>query len=138
MALVVTILGVRFQWDALIATTARPAVNAEVAGRRNLAEEARKAGAWAVARFGPGHNYMVPWSRLVYWLDGYWTALPVAPLAEALAYGRAHGAEYLVEEMAQEVPSDQALAASTPFGLELAAVYRSESSPYAVAFYRLR
>ena len=135
---VVLLLGVRFQWDTLAAAAARPAVNAEVAGRRNLAEEARKAGAWAVARFGPGHNYMVPWSRIIYWLDGYWTPLPVAPLGDVLAYGRAHKAEYLVEEMVQEVPTDQALVASAPFGTELAAVYRSESFPYAVAFYRLR
>jgi 4-amino-4-deoxy-L-arabinose transferase-like glycosyltransferase len=137
VTLVVVLLGVRFQWDSL-ASTPPPAVSQEVIARRGLAQEARKAGEWAAARFGPGRNYMIPWSRLIYWLDGYWTALPVAPLDDVLAYGRAHRAEYLVEEMAQVIPTDQALAASAPGGLELAAVYRSESCPYAVAFYRLR
>ncbi|HEY6006936.1 MAG TPA: hypothetical protein VIU40_01330, partial [Geobacteraceae bacterium] len=136
MGLVVALLGVRLQWTALAATAA-PAANQEVAGRRSLAEEARKAGEWAVARFGRGHNYMLPWSRLVYWLDGYWTALPVAPLGEVVAYGRAHRAEFVVRELVDEPASDADLDALRPAGLELVAVYRSPSHPYAVAFYRL-
>lgn len=111
-------------------------ITSELSARRSLAEEQKSAGQWARRRFGPGHNYMSPWSKIVYHLDGLWTALPVASLPEILSYGRANGAEYLVVEMRGETLDDRALGGMVPTAT-FAGVYRSSTSPYAAAFYLL-
>lgn len=114
---------------------APPAPSAEISIRRNLAEEARKAGLWGARRFGPGKNYMVPWSKIIYYLDGRWTAFPVAGYPEMLDYARRNGVDYIVVEMVGEnsMPEPE----KPPYGLQLAEFYRSDTSPYAVAFYRV-
>ncbi|HEY6837882.1 MAG TPA: glycosyltransferase family 39 protein [Geobacteraceae bacterium] len=131
VTLVTGALLLRFQWHALAASSA-PVANSEVSARRSMAGEAKKAGEWAVRRFGPGRNYMVPWSRLVYYLDGYWTALPVAGIGEIVAYARREKVELLALEMGGEGEAPPPLP-----GFELVDLYRAESYPYAVAFYRL-
>ncbi|MBI1920711.1 MAG: glycosyltransferase family 39 protein [Geobacter sp.] len=113
-----------------------PPPSAELAARRSLAEEARKAGEWGARRFGPGQNYMAQWSKIIYFLDGFWTAFPVAPLPEVLTYGKAHGVDFMVVELIDEQIDDNALAQMVPNTL-LAGVYRSEQTPYVAAFYRL-
>jgi 4-amino-4-deoxy-L-arabinose transferase-like glycosyltransferase len=134
IALPVIVLATRFQW-AMRTAAAPPPVNAEVSGRRSMAAEAKRAGEWGARRFGPGVNYLVPWSRIVYYLDGYWTPMPVAALEDILMFGRRNGAQLLVLEMNADVP-DAELTRPIP-GLALVDVYRSDTVPYAVAFYRL-
>jgi 4-amino-4-deoxy-L-arabinose transferase-like glycosyltransferase len=133
------VIGARFLFalhPVSLGPSAPPAApSADIAARRSLAEEARKAGQWGATRFGPGKNYMVPWSKIVYYLDGLWTAWPVADFPQLLDYGRRNGADYLVVEMVGE--ESMAEPAKPPYGLELAGLYRSDSSPYAAAFYRL-
>ena len=78
---------------------------------------------------------MVGWSKIVYYLDGFWTAWPVADYPQLLDYARRNGADYLVVELVGA--ESMAEPAKPPYGLELAGLYRSDSSPYAAAFYRL-
>jgi len=111
------------------------APSAEISGRRNMAEEARKAGAWGARQFGPGKNYMAAWSKIVYHLDGLWTALPVAGNEEVIDYARRNGVDFIVEEVVGEQNMAEPEGLAT--GLRLAAHYRSDSYPYAVNFYQV-
>lgn len=121
---------------AMHAKTAPAPPSAEISVRRNLAEEARKAGEWGARRFGPGKNYMVPWSRIVYYLNGLWTPYPVADFSDVLVFARNNRADYIVVEMVGDIAPLEVLV-RTPGGIEFAELYRSSSSPYAVAFYRI-
>jgi hypothetical protein len=104
--------------------------------RLNMAEESRKAGLWAAQRFGPGKNYMVSWSKIIYYLNGLWTPYPVADYNEVLAFARANQVDYIVVEMAG-APDDMEQLTKTPAGIKFADLYVSSTLPYAVAFYRL-
>jgi 4-amino-4-deoxy-L-arabinose transferase-like glycosyltransferase len=103
--------------------------------RLNYAEDARKAGQWAAARYGAGKNYMVPWNKMIYYLNGLWTALPVASQQATYAYAIRNRVDLLVFEIAEPEIPDSALAGAAP-GFKLDSVYHSETSPYRVAFYR--
>lgn len=105
------------------------------AARLNYGEEARKAGQWAAARYGAGKNYMVPWNKMIYYLNGLWTALPVATPRECFEYARRNRVDILVLEIPNPGIPDSDLATIAP-GFSLDAVYHSASSPYRVAFYR--
>ena len=140
LLIVATVLvGARFLFalhPVSLGPSAPPAApSADIATRRNMAEEARKAGQWGVERFGPGKNYMVPWSKIVYYLDGLWTAWPVTDYPHLIAYARRNGVDYLVVEQVGEGSMGEV--ENPPFGAELAGIYRSTGYPYAVAFYRL-
>ena len=106
----------------------------DVSNRLNMAEEARKAGQWGARRFGPGKNYMVMWSKIVYYLDGLWTARPIADYNELLAYAQQNGVDYIVVELVGEQSKIEPGQAP---GLEHAARYQSSTYPYAVDFYRV-
>lgn len=118
-------------------TTIAPAapVATTVSERLLFAEESMKAAGMARQKFGPGRNYMVPWNKMIYYLDGLWTAAPVADYFNLLQYARKNGVEYIVSEVGGDT-SDSDLAAVPP-GVSLAAVYRSERINYAVAYYRV-
>jgi hypothetical protein len=103
--------------------------------RLNYAEDARKAGQWAAARYGAGKNYMFPWNKMIYYLNGLWTPLPVASSQETYAYAIRNRVDLLVFEIAEPKIPDSALAGAAP-GFKLDSVYHSETSPYRVAFYR--
>jgi hypothetical protein len=102
--------------------------------RRHLADEARNAGRWGAERFGPGKNYMVPWSKIVYHLNGLWTALPVAADPDLLVWASRNKVDYIVLENKGERSGMEP--GHIP-GLEHAGRYRSASFPYSVDFYRL-
>jgi len=103
--------------------------------RLNYTEEARKAGQWAAAHYGAGKNYMVTWNKMIYFLNGLWTPLPVATPDEIHAYAISNHADLLVAEVRRREVPDAALASALP-GFTLDSVYHSDSSPYRVAFYR--
>jgi 4-amino-4-deoxy-L-arabinose transferase-like glycosyltransferase len=139
LAMTAGIIGVRFilaLYPVSFGPPGPPAKpSADIAMRRSLAEEARQAGQWGAQHFGPGKNYMVSWSKIVYYLDGLWTAFPVADYREVLKYARGNGVDYIVVElMGGESREDPG---RPPYGLELAGLYKSAANPYAVAFYRL-
>ena len=105
------------------------------AARLSYGEEARKAGQWAAAHYGAGKNYMVPWNKMIYYLNGLWTALPVAGIRETYAYAIHNRVDLLVFEIPDPEIPDYVLATAAP-GFILDAVYRSETAPYRVAFYK--
>jgi 4-amino-4-deoxy-L-arabinose transferase-like glycosyltransferase len=139
LALTAVAIGARFVFALHPFAVGRPvpvaAPSANILERRVMADEDRKAGQWGAQWFGPGKNYMAPWGKIIYYLDGFWTAFPVADYGKLLDYARRNGVDYLVVELVG--------AASTagpgipPYGLELAGVYRSDRLPYSVAFYRV-
>ncbi len=116
-----------------IAPTA--AVSDTVSDRLLYAEETRKAAEMGRQNFGAGRNYMVPWNKMIYYLDGIWTAEPVADYFSQLQYARDNGVEYIVREIFDDL-SDRDLLAAPP-GIKLAGIYRSERINYAVAYYRV-
>ncbi|MBK5274032.1 MAG: glycosyltransferase family 39 protein [Desulfuromonadales bacterium] len=111
-----------------------PQPSAEIMARRSYAADADKAGRWIAQTLGPGHNYMVPWSKLIYPLNGLWTAMPVAEYPRLHAYAERQGAEYFLVEMDGSVPVKQI--EETPPGLKYVTMYRAPQSGYTVAVYR--
>lgn len=138
LSVVAIVIGGRFLFAlhpfSLRAPAAAAAPSADISTRILLAEEARKAGQWGVQQFGPGKNYMASWSKIIYYLEGQWTALPVADLPELLRYARRNEVDYIVVETAGAA---SAATIAAPEGTELAGVYRSSVSPYAAVFFRL-
>lgn len=111
-----------------------PQPSAEIKERRAYAVDAENAGRWIAQTLGAGHNYMVPWSKLIYPLNGLWTAAPAAEYPRLHAFALRQGAEFYLVEMDGTVPFDQIRAA--PPGLKFETLYRSPQSGYTVAVYR--
>lgn len=114
----------------------QPAKTSELdKNRSSYSLEAEKAGKWIAATLGPGHNYMVKWSKLIYPLNGLWTAEPVVSDYRRLYnYARQQGAEFLLVEMSASAAAEE-LAAAPP-GLKFVTMYRSPDIDYGVAVYR--
>lgn len=105
-----------------------------------FAEEQIKAGKWAQKRFKGTPNYMIQWSKLAYYLNGRWTAMPVTDYDRMVWYARKNRVDYLVFETSgrgesEEIVKDVAM--NTP-ELEVADVYEASTMPYGVVFFRLK
>ncbi len=136
---VTAIVVVRF-WIALHPLSAAQsasgaAVSPSIAARRNMVEVARLAGEWGAARFGPGKNYMVRWDKIVYYLDGIWTAFPVADVPQIMDYARRNKVDYIVLEL--DARPDRESLLNAPAGLRFAGLYDSDRFAYVVVFYRV-
>lgn len=105
--------------------------------RGNAVDEAREAALMARRIFGPNRNYMVTWNKMIYYLDGFWTADPITDhYNTSLAYARQNGVEFIVKEYFNEHPSDEAIA-QTPQGIRVGAVYRSPRFNYTAVFFEV-
>ena len=113
-----------------------PAVTGSSPARAVFAEETKKAAEMARQRFGPGRNYMVSWNKMIYYLDGLWTAAPVTDFSSMMNFAVRNNVDYLVREIEASKISAADVAA-TPPGLRLAAVYQSPRIDYAVIFYQI-
>ncbi len=103
--------------------------------RANDAVVTKELGTFAAERFGAGKNYMVMWSKLVYYLNGYWTPLPMASIADIRSYAIANRVDYIVFEART---SDEMAAMEKPIpGLELVETIASQNYYYKLAFYRI-
>jgi hypothetical protein len=102
--------------------------------RENDAAVTKELGTLASKRFGPGRNYMVRWSKVIYYLNGFWTAFPVADHANVLGYAKKHNVDYIVYEIRNE--TEMTVDREKP-GLELVDVIKSDQYLYMLAFYRL-
>jgi hypothetical protein len=81
---------------------------------------------------------MAPWSKLVYYLDGFWTPAPLVKDEELFPYAQAHGVDYLVKE-AVSVKEIQSLHnQGPPPGFEPMGILRSVRFDYALGFYRVQ
>ena len=107
-----------------------------VAIRGSMLEEQKKAGEWAQNRFKGTPNYMISWSKLAYYLNGRWTALPVTSYKGMAWYAQKNKIDYIVFELIgrgerEELIKD--IRNNIP-GLEVAEVYESPTSDYGVVF----
>jgi 4-amino-4-deoxy-L-arabinose transferase-like glycosyltransferase len=136
--LVLTILTLlvagRFLWPLI--PVSKPVGKPTASFRLQIAEEQKKAGAWAVNSFGRGHRYSMPWSKLVYYLDGFWVASPMAPYAAQLSYLWRHRAEFVVIEIMGGAGEGE-LALAPPPGMAFAGLYQSPDVEYTALFYRV-
>lgn len=106
----------------------------EIVARRSYAADADRAGRWIAQTLGPGHNYMVPWSKLIYPLNGLWTATPVADYPRLYAYALQQGAEFFLVELDGVIEAKQI--EDAPPGMKFVTLYQSPESSYKVAVYR--
>ena len=98
----------------------------------------KKAGEWTRKRFSGHPNYMTYWSKLVYYLDGRWTALPAASLSDIIAYAMKHKVDYIVREGAGvEWEIEVATSVNSDKRLSVAAIYRSQDSDYRIVFFKV-
>lgn len=110
-----------------------------VTARVSMAEEQKKAGAWAQKRFKATPNYMVQWSKLAYYLNGRWTAMPVTSYEGMIWYARRNRVDYLVFETSGRGESEEVIRDMWNIpDLEVADVYESQSTGYGVVFLRLK
>lgn len=111
-----------------------PQQSADIKARRTYAADAEDAGRWIAQTLGPGHNYMVQWSKLIYSLNGLWTAAPIAEYPRLHAFALRQGAEFYLVETDGSLPTEKIR--ETPPGLRYVTMYRSPQSGYTVAVYR--
>ena len=109
------------------------AAPASVPSKKDLERiEARKAAEYGLRLLGPGNNYMIAWSPLVYYLNGSWTARPVAELPQQLLYARQNGADYYV----LDANIDDVSQLDIP-GMQMVGLYVSQNTSLKVGFYRI-
>ena len=121
---------------ALYPTTTRVDVkNSPLSLRANDAIATKQLGSFAAESFGPGKNYMARWSKLIYYLDGFWTPFPVASHAEILSYAKKNQVDFIVYEL-RSLEEMTMINDQLP-GLELVEAIRSQDYVYMLAFYRL-
>lgn len=104
-----------------------------------FALETKKAGEWAQKRFPAGANYMVKWTRLPYYLNGRWTAMPEADYNGIVWYARKNRVDYLVFETSGRGKSEEIVRImGNTRDLEVAGVFESQTNSYGVVFLRLK
>jgi hypothetical protein len=87
-------------------------------------------------KFGPRRNYMLQWNKMIYYLDGLWTPMPITGYRRMLEFARHNKVDYIVLEYSGGAFADSMRrGAIPPPGLSLAGIYRSEDFEYCAAFY---
>jgi len=112
--------------------------NEDVVMRLQAAEAGKELGGLARERFGPGRNFMAPWSKFVYYLDGFWTPTPLGSDEELLRYAKEHEVDYQVKEATSVAEIQNLYKQGAPAGFEVVGILRSTRFNYALGFYRLR
>lgn len=106
--------------------------------RQMKVERLKKVAEWTRKSLSGHPNYMTYWSKLVYYLDGRWTALPVASLSDTIAYARKHKVDYIVREgVGVKWEIEMAASVNSDKRLSVAAIYRSKDSDYRVVFFKV-
>lgn len=133
------LLAVTVAWagySVYVKTVSSPEFVEVIAYKRQVSDESMAAGRDVRSRFGSGAVYMMKWSRLVYYLGGRWTPLPVSSTNRVIEYGRANGAGYIVEELVGDETLKGPSFLGTP-GLALEYMYESRSIPYVVMVWKI-
>lgn len=114
-----------------------PAANQDSQSNRTVyANENIKAAKLIRARLGPGRNYMLSWNKMIFELDGLWTAEPVADYVSRLRYAVRNKVDfYLIEFSSQDVTKTDLMI--PPPGMSLEMIYQSPETDYNVVVYRL-
>lgn len=91
----------------------------------NYVTAQKNAALWAKKFLKANANYMMPWSKLIYFLDGKWTLLPLTDYNRLYWYAKKHKVDYLVLEA--ETKSEEDLIVSELSGInffEISGIYR--------------
>lgn len=137
--IIVIFVAVVVSYDIWVVKGASPNAGANVKYRISAAQEQKKAGEWAQKRFQGTPNYMIQWSRLAYYLNGRWTAMPVADYNGMVWYAKKNKADYLVFETSGSGESEEIVRGmGNTLDLEVAGVYDSPRQNYGVVFLRLK
>ncbi len=111
--------------------------NKDSIARGNDYEYTRNAALMARQLFGPGRNYMVQWNKMIYYLDGLWTPMPITSHSRMLEFARRNKVDYVIGEYDGLAVTDKQLVDGVPSGLQLIGVYRSEDLEYCAVYYKL-
>lgn len=107
--------------------------------RVSMVEEQKKAGIWAQKKFKGTPNYMISWSKLAYYLNGRWTAMPVTTYDRMVWYARKNRVDYIVFETSGKYESDEIVRVmGNTVDLEVAGLYESPTTGYNIVFLRLK
>lgn len=104
--------------------------------KSQVADEIKKAGAWARKIIPPSATFMAPWTRLPYYLPGRWIAMPDADLGGVLYYAGKNRASYLLIESNDVMTVSQLTSAAIP-GLVYVGTYASSAIDYYCTIMRL-
>lgn len=97
--------------------------------KSTVAEETRKAGAWARQILPADATYMAQWTRLPFYLQGRWIAMPEADLDGVLYYARKNAAAYLLIESGDALTAAQLAKFGIP-GVTYVGTYASQTTSY--------
>jgi hypothetical protein len=135
--LLVGILGVGLHFFHSLYPNPQPApLNSGQSLKNEIRAEAKKAGEYGFRLLGPGNNYMISWSPLIYYLNGYWTARPVASTAGQIAYARRNHVDYFVFDIQDPSFTTNTMMTLDP-ELQIVGLYVSQNTPLKVGFYRI-
>jgi hypothetical protein len=112
-------------------------VSADLIARNKDYEYTRNAALTARGLFGPGKNYMVEWNKMIYYLEGLWTPMPITTHANKIAFARRHMVDYIIQEYPGWEWKNDELLSFKPSGLKLVGLYRSDDGEYIAAYYKL-
>lgn len=101
-------------------------------------EACKELGKLARQQVGPSKNFMAPWNKFVYYLDGFWTPLPLGTYDELRKYALTHKVDYLVLEATSMDQIKNLYYQGSPPGFELVRIFESEKYDYALGFYRVQ
>lgn len=102
-----------------------------------VSDEVKKAGAWARKIIPADATYMAQWTRLPFYLQGRWIAMPEADLSGVLYYARKNAVDYLFVEAADAASAAQLAGSGIP-GLTYIGTYMSQSIGYSCTILRLK
>lgn len=136
-AIIVIFVAVVVSYDIWAVKGPSRNASANVKYRIESAQEQKKAGEWAQKEFKGTPNYMITWSKLAYYLNGRWTAMPVADYNGMVWYAKKNKADYLVFETSGRGESEEIVRTmGNTLDLEVAGVYDSPKQNYGVVFLR--
>jgi 4-amino-4-deoxy-L-arabinose transferase-like glycosyltransferase len=123
---------------SILVHTAPAPVRSDLIARNKDYEYTRNAARTARGLFGPGKNYMVEWNKMIYYLEGLWTPMPITTHDNRIAFARRHNVDYIIQEYAGWEWKNDELLRFKPNGLDLVGFYRSDDGEYIAAYYKLK
>lgn len=121
--IIFTIAIVIFSFYSYIKTQKKP--SAYISMKGNYVTAQKNAAKWAKNFLKANANFMMPWSKLIYFLDGKWTLLPMTDYNRLYWYAKKNKVDYLVIEGETKAEENMILneVSTIPF-FEIAGVYR--------------
>lgn len=104
--------------------------------KNTVSEEIKRAGAWARTIIPPDATYMAQWTRLPFYLQGRWIAMPAAELDDVLRYARKNRTGYMLIESGDVAEAAQLARSGIP-GVAYVGTYSSKTGNYYCTLLRL-